>query len=231
MRLKKRAFDIGGGQKVSGVVALPSDTRDTAVILAHGAGNDMDSPFMCTAHEGLAARGYPSVKFNFPYKERGGKAPDPAPVLEKCWSHVIDAVRADKEIGARRIVIGGKSMGGRMASHVAAQGADVAGLVFLGYPLHPPGKTDQLRVAHLSKITVPMLFFAGTSDSLCNLDLLQAAIAELQAPVGLHVVDGGDHTIKVLKSLKRKDAEVLDEILDVTADWLKKFDKPASKTK
>src|SRR6185295_19940155 len=113
MRLEKRTFDIGAGQEVSGIVALPPDAkRNTAVILAHGAGNDMTSPFMCAAHEGMAERGYPSVKFNFPYKERHGRAPDPAPVLEKCWKHVIDAVRADNEIGARRIVIGGKSMGG-----------------------------------------------------------------------------------------------------------------------
>ena len=233
MRLRQRSFDLDNGQQVSGVVALPERAAPggTAVILGHGAGNDMTSPFMCAAHEGLAQRGVTAVKFNFPYKERGGKAPDPAPVLEKCWARVIDSIRADDEIGARRIVIGGKSMGGRMASHVAAQGADVAGLVFLGYPLHPPGKTDQLRVAHLSKITAPMLFFAGTRDSLCNLDLLKATIAKLKAPITLHVIDGGDHSFKVLKSLKRQDAEVLDEILDVTADWLKKIDKPASKTK
>jgi predicted alpha/beta-hydrolase family hydrolase len=231
MRLKKRMFDCGGG-RVSAVTALPSSPAGgTAVILAHGAGNDMTSPFLSAVHEGLAQRGYAAVKFNFPYKERGGKAPDPAPVLEKCWLKVIDAVRSDAEIGARRIVIGGKSMGGRMASHVAAQGADVAGLVFLGYPLHPPGRTDKLRVAHLARIEAPMLFFAGTRDPLCNLDLLEATITELAAPVTLHVIDGGDHSFKLLKSMQRGDAEVLEEIIDATTKWLKKIGSSPSKPK
>jgi predicted alpha/beta-hydrolase family hydrolase len=230
MSLRKRSFDLGDDVTVSGVVALPdgASANGTAVILAHGAGNDMTNPFLSAVHEGLAEHGYVCVKFNFPYKERHRGAPDPARVLEKCWTRVIDDVRADKEIGARRIVIGGKSMGGRMASHVAAQGADVAGLIFLGYPLHPPGKTDQLRVAHLSKIKAPMLFFAGTRDSLCNLDLLKATIAKLEARVTLHVIEGADHSFKVLKSLKRSDADVLKEIIDITAQWLKKIGKPPS---
>jgi predicted alpha/beta-hydrolase family hydrolase len=221
----KRSIDIGEGQKVSAAVARPSQgkVRDTVVILGHGAGNDMTNPFLSAVHTGLAEHGFPSVKFNFPYKERGGKAPDPAPVLERCWRHVIDAVASDSEIGARRIVIGGKSMGGRMASHVAAQGADVAGLVFLGYPLHPPGKTEKLRTAHLAKITAPMLFFAGTRDPLCNLDLLRATIDKLKTPITLKVIDGGDHSFKLPKSMKRDQADVLQEIIGDTADWLKKI--------
>jgi len=206
-------------------VALPAARaeHDTAVILAHGAGSDMTNPFLSAVHTGLAENGFPTVKFNFPYKERGGKAPDPAAVLERCWRHVIDAVAADKDIGARRIVIGGKSMGGRMASHVAAQGAEVAGLVFLGYPLHPPGQTQKLRTAHLGKITAPMLFFAGTRDSLCNLDLLRATIDTLRAPITLKVIEGGDHSFKLPKSMKRDEGEVLQEIIEDTVAWLKKI--------
>lgn len=232
MPLRERTYEVGSEQAVSGVLALPSGAaRDTVVILAHGAGSDMTSPFLCAVHEGLAQHGFPSVKFNFPYKERGGKAPDHASVLERCWLRVIEAVRRDPEIGARRVVIGGKSMGGRMASHVAARGADVDGLVFLGYPLHPPGKTEKLRTAHLGEITVPMLFFAGTRDSLCKLDLLKSSIAGLKAPITLKVIDGGDHSFKLLKSMKRDQAEVLKEIVDDTASWLNNTDAKPSKSK
>jgi hypothetical protein len=233
MPLRKRRFGIGGGREVSGLLALPDSEpfSDTVVILAHGAGNDMSNPLLSAVHTGLAAQGYPTVKFNFPYKERGGRAPDPTKVLESCWRHVLEAVQADREIGAKRIVIGGKSMGGRMASHVAAQGADVAGLVFLGYPLHPPGKTHQLRTAHLPNIKAPMLFFAGTRDSLCNLDLLKNTISGLEAPVTLHVIEGGDHSFKVLKSMQRDEADVCNELVSVTADWLKKSAGSASKAK
>lgn len=223
MPLRKRSFDLEGGQRVTAVVALPEAAPpwDTAVILGHGAGSDMTNPLLSAVHEGLASHGHPTVKFNFPYKERGGRAPDPAPVLEGCWRRVIDAVRNDHEIGTRHLVIGGKSMGGRMASHVAAQGADVAGLVFLGYPLHPPGKPDKLRIVHLDQIKAPMLFFAGTRDPLCNLDLLKTTIDKLKAPITLHVIEGGDHSFKVLKSMKRSETNISDEIIGTAAAWLK----------
>jgi len=218
-----RKIPLGNGQSVSAVAAFPdrfTPGSTTAVILAHGAGNDMDSPFLCAVHEGLAARGSVAVKFNFPYTARGSRAPDRAPVLEDCYRRVLDAVRADRSIAAPRIVIGGKSMGGRMASHLAAQGAEVAGALLLGYPLHPAGKPDQLRVAHLDRIRVPMLFLAGTRDPLCRLDLLRDAISRVRAPVDLHIIDGGDHSFNVPKSLQRAPAAVLEEIITVCANWL-----------
>lgn len=223
MDLERRHIAIGGGAAVSAVIAHPAGDAaapPTAVILAHGAGNDMQSPFLCAMHEGLAARGYVCVKFNFPYKERGGRAPDPAAALERCYTHVLEAVRDDRQIAAHRIVIGGKSLGGRMASHLAAKGANVDGLLFLGYPLHPPGRFDQLRVAHLDKIRAPMLFFAGTRDALCRLDLLKQTLARLTAPVTLHVIDGGDHSFKVLKKLGRDESAIWEEIIATSAHWL-----------
>jgi len=223
MPLRHRTVRLTDGQSVSAVVAYPTGFTPgsaTAVILAHGAGNDMQSPFLSAVHEGLAARGYVTVKFNFPYKERGGRAPDRAPVLEAAYRDVLQAVRADPDIAAPRIVIGGKSMGGRMASHLAAQGADVAGLLLLGYPLHPAGKPEQLRVAHLDRIRVPMLFVAGTRDALCDLELLRPTLKRLHAPVELHVVDGGDHSFKVPKSMPREPAAVLEEIVAVSTNWL-----------
>jgi predicted alpha/beta-hydrolase family hydrolase len=221
--IEQRDIPIAGGQSVSAVVAFPERSvarSRTTVVLAHGAGNDMRTPFLSAMHEGLAARGFVSVKFNFPYKQRGGRTPDPAPVLESCYERVLDAVRRDARIAPRRLVIGGKSLGGRMASHLAARGETIDGLLLLGYPLHPAGKPAQLRVAHLDKIRVPMLFFAGTRDPLCRLDLLRQCMERLRAPATLHVIEGGDHSFNVPKSLKREPAAVWSEIIETTAAWL-----------
>jgi predicted alpha/beta-hydrolase family hydrolase len=225
MILERRQISIGGGESVSAIVAHPAPraASSTVVILAHGAGNDMNGRFLSAIHEGLAERGYVCVKFNFPYTEAGRRAPDRAPVLENCYRHVVAAIRSDQRLVPRRIVIGGKSMGGRMASHLAAQGEAVAGLLLLGYPLHPPGKPEQLRVAHLPKITVPMLFFAGTRDPLCRLELLQQTLTQLHAAATLHVIDGGDHSFAVPKRMQREARDVLDEIVRVSAEWLAKL--------
>jgi predicted alpha/beta-hydrolase family hydrolase len=180
----------------------------------------MHSPFLSAVHEGLARRGYVAVKFNFPYTEKARRAPDCPAVLEGCYRHVLRAVRNDERIGARRIVIGGKSLGGRIASHLAAIGETVAGLILLGYPLHPPHKTDRLRIAHLSNICVPMLFFCGTRDALCDLRLLRQVLGSLSAPVTLHVIEGGDHSFNLPKSMRRSSAEVWAEIVDAGARWL-----------
>src|SRR5947207_9177040 len=150
---RRRRIPLPGGGAVSAVVALPAGFRrggrTPAVILAHGAGNDMRSTFMSTMHVGLAREGYVSVKFNFPYTEARRRAPDPRPVLERCYRAVIDAIGADRTLAAPWIAIGGKSLGGRIASYVAAAGAPVRGLVFLGYPLHPAGRPEMLRADHL----------------------------------------------------------------------------------
>lgn len=222
-RFEQRQIAIGGGESVSAVVACPEmriSGDAPAVILAHGAGNDMQGPFLSAVHEGLARRGYVAVKFNFPYTEKARRAPDRPTVLEACYSHVLRAVRNDARIGARCIVIGGKSLGGRIASHLAAMGEAVAGLILLGYPLHPPHQTDQLRIAHLGNIRVPMLFFCGTRDALCDLQLLRQALGSLSVPVALHVIEGGDHSFNLPKSMHRSSAEVWTEIVDVGARWL-----------
>jgi predicted alpha/beta-hydrolase family hydrolase len=202
------------------IIARPDGFRSgetVGVILAHGAGNDMTNPVVSAVHEGIARRGHLAVKFNFAFKERGGRRPDPPRALQSCFRRVVEAVRDE---GPRSVVLGGKSLGGRMASHLAADGFDCAGLLLLGYPLHPPRKTEQLRAAHLGSIAVPMLFFAGTRDPLCNLDLLRAAIAGLKADVTLHVIEGGDHSFAVPKRSGRSQEEVLAEIVDKSADWL-----------
>ncbi|MGH7788910.1 MAG: alpha/beta hydrolase family protein [Candidatus Binatia bacterium] len=212
-----RRFAMDGGGSVSGVETLPSAARrDTLLVLAPGAGTDLSNPLLVAVADGLAAHGYPSVRFNFPYKERGGRAPDPAPVLEACYRAVLAQMRG----AAARVVIGGKSMGGRMASHLAAQGSAVDGLLFLGYPLHPAGKPQQLRAAHLARIAAPMLFLAGTRDALCRLDLLRPVLAGLPRAT-LHVVDDADHSFAVRKSSGRDAAAVLDELLAASVAWLR----------
>jgi hypothetical protein len=195
--------------------------RVPGVILAHGAGNDMTNPLLVAVHEGLARHGYLSVKFNFPYTEQGRRAPDPVPVLEACYRSLIAAVRTDEALRPPRLVIGGKSLGGRIASQLAAQGVAIDGVLLLGYPLHPPGKAEKLRVEHLTRITVPMLFFAGTRDPLCTLELLRQTLKQLGAPVTLHVIAEGDHSFVVPKRTGRTQENVYEEIITVSSTWLR----------
>ncbi len=222
MNIISRKISVGPESEVSAVWAVPDayrPGRDAGLILAHGAGNDMHSAFISTVHEQLARRGVLTVKFNFPYKERGGKAPDRAPVLEAAWRAVAAAVRAD-ELAPGRLFLGGKSMGGRMATHLAAAGEPCAGLVLLGYPLHPARKPEKLRVEHLPRIRCPMLFIEGTRDPLCDLTLLRGILATLSAPVTLYVIEGGDHSFNLPKRLGRDGRDVFDEIVSVTEEWM-----------
>jgi predicted alpha/beta-hydrolase family hydrolase len=216
-------FPDGAGSTVSGDLALPAGSKEKGlplVILAHGAGNDMTSPFLVTIQEGIATHGWACLRFNFPYTERRSKAPDRAPVLEACYRAVVAAVR--ELMAPSQLVIGGKSLGGRMASHIAAAGEVVDGLVFLGYPLHAPGRTDRLRDAHLPRISAPMLLFAGTRDPLCDLDLLKCTLRKLKADTQLHVIPEGDHSFMVPKRTGRTNEQVLAEVVQVTSGWLAK---------
>jgi predicted alpha/beta-hydrolase family hydrolase len=166
------------------------------LILAHGAGADQTHPFLVAWAEGLAARGVQVVTFNFLYTERKRGAPDRAPQLEACYRAVVDAVRS---WGVDALAIGGKSMGGRIGSQIVAGGTDVRALVFLGYPLHPPKKPEQLRVQHWPKITRPMLFVQGTRDPFGGPDELRPHLTGLDAEIV--TVQGGDHSFAVPKKL------------------------------
>lgn len=213
MQRLDRKIQVAPGTEVSSVWLVPEAAPRRALVLAHGAGNDMHAPLLCFVHERLAARGLLSVKFNFPYKERGGKAPDRAPVLEATWRAVLAAVRG--HLPAERIVLAGKSMGGRMASHLAAQGEACAGLIFLGYPLHSARQPQKLRAEQLARIGVPMLFVQGTRDALCDLALFEPILARLTAPVRLHRIEQGDHSFELPKRAGRGQEEVWREIVDV----------------
>jgi predicted alpha/beta-hydrolase family hydrolase len=195
---------------------------DVVLIIAHGAGHGMNSAFISYLQQNIAAQDILTVKFNFPYIEQGRKAPDRAPLLLQTWQAVLDAVLTKTQLAADKIFISGKSMGGRIASMLAAQPSTFGGLILYGYPLHAPGKTDKPRYEHLSDISCPMLFFQGTRDSLCKLEILQSFIKQLNPEPDLHIIVGGDHSFKVLKRLNRTESSVWDEIVNATCSWLKK---------
>ena len=209
------------------IVTYAADGAPRALlVLAHGAGAGQKHPFMVDAARGLASRGIDVVTFDFPYMARGRKAPDRAPVLEQAFRDAIASARQWSR--APRLFIGGKSMGGRMATHLGAsasaeatadrQGLEgLAGIVALGYPLHPPGNPQQLRVAHLPDITVPVLIVQGERDTFGTPAELEPALKTMKAPVTLHVVAGGDHSLAV----KRKDgAGAFDAVLDRISSWI-----------
>jgi uncharacterized protein len=191
--------------------------RGTTVILGHGAGADMTSPFLRFFADGLRAAGHAAVRFNFPYREEGKRAPNPRRLLEATYRAVLAAVHKSH---AGPIFIGGKSMGSRMATYLAAAGEDVAGLALLGYPLHPAGKPEKIRHDHFPDLRVPALFLSGDRDPLCDLALLRRSLRSYGGEATLSVVEGGEHSFKVLKRSGRTDEEALAGALDVLLGWL-----------
>lgn len=192
----------------------PWDGR-TAIILAHGAGQGMQSPFMSYFHTELAGCGFLAVKFNFEYMDQSKKVPDPQPKLQGHYRAVVSNVA--EEYKPRHVIIGGKSMGGRVASYIAADLPVVNGLVFLGYPLHPPGKPDQLRDQHLYDLQLPMLFISGTKDTFAQRDLLENVIRRIGDRATLVWIEGGDHSLKK----GRGDKESLQRAVGQIAKWVR----------
>jgi predicted alpha/beta-hydrolase family hydrolase len=190
----------------------------TVVVLGHGAGGTRRSPAMTTIADALAASGRRVLLYNFLYTDRGGRRPDPPDVLEATTRAVGEFART--ELGAQRLVHGGRSMGGRIASQAVAKGAPCDGLVFLAYPLHPPGQTGKMRDRHLPDVGAPMLFVQGTRDDFARWDLLTGVLERLGTRATLHPVEDGDHSFKVLKRSGRTAAEVQSEIERVVRDWL-----------
>jgi predicted alpha/beta-hydrolase family hydrolase len=214
-----------GTTEVSARLYPAESTPSPCLILGHGAGAGHDSGFMVEFGRALAARGLDAVTFNFPYTEQGRRVPDRNDVLEACWRGVIAAVKERRPDGA--LFIGGKSMGGRIASQVAAApGAEAlgfAGLVFLGYPLHPPGRPHQLRVSHWPAVRVPALFVQGSRDTFGAPDELRAHLASWGAPTELLVVDDGDHSLKVRKGPApgRSQHAVYAEVQERVVGWIR----------
>jgi len=201
------------------------------LVLAHGAGAGQTSEFMAGFATGLASRGLDVVTFNFPFTERGKRLPDPQPVLEACYRAVLDHLAADPEAGVRPLFIGGKSLGGRMASHVAAARdvGDAAidawwdrlrGLVLIGYPLHPPGKPQQVRVSHLPRIIHPMLVVQGAKDAFGTPSELRLFFDVLPAASEIYTVEQGNHSLEVPKRSGLSQAEAFGAAQDRIVAWV-----------
>jgi predicted alpha/beta-hydrolase family hydrolase len=187
-------------------------------VCAHGAGGSMNDKGTLAAANLLRQTGLDVVRFNFLYKEKGSGRPDPMPLLKKCFAAVV--AHARREIQPNRLIIGGRSMGGRAASMLAAEQFECDGLLMLAYPLHPDKKPEQLRDAHLPSITMPTLCLNGTRDALCRKDLMEAVLPRLRPDFQMHWLEGADHMFHVLKSSGRTDADVLVEVGEVSARWL-----------
>ena len=225
---------LAAGESVS-ALDYPADARpaaagttvapETTLVLAHGAGAPQTHPFMIAFARGLSSRGIGVVTFNFLYKERGRRAPDPPARLEACYRSVIAAVRERGPASGRRLLVGGKSMGGRIASQVVAAdtrdgvSSGVDGLVLLGYPLHPPGRPEKMRDAHLPAINAPMLFVQGSRDAFGTPDELRPVLARCSA-AELFVVDGGDHSFRVRGKDAPTEAHVHAAVQDAIGDWI-----------
>jgi uncharacterized protein len=201
-----------------GAVTYAAEGDATAVlVLAHGAGAGQRHPFMTGTAKGLAARGISVVTFDFPYMRARRHVPDKTPVLEAAFREIVDATREWSK--TNDVFIGGKSMGGRMATHLAAQGLEgLRGIVALGYPLHPPGRPDKPRTEHLPSIRVPVLIVQGERDTFGTPDELEPVIVTMKTKVTLHVVVGGDHSLTVRGT--KKD-EAFTDVLEVIANWVR----------
>lgn len=212
-----------GGAGLSAVFERPARAaRGSAVLLAHGAGYHMESPWMTTVAAGLVARGFPVLRFNYPYRERAQREKHPVPpdrpaVLEDAHAAALAALAT--RAGGKRLILAGKSLGGRMATRIAAKGEHCAGLVLFGYPLHPPKQPAKTRSEHFPAIAQPALFLQGTRDDFADLGLLRTALARWGGRATLEVIEDADHGFHVRKSSGRTDEEVLESLLDRVERW------------
>jgi len=206
-----------GAQQVSGVLTVPDGAR-ACFVFAHGAGAGMKHPFMAAVALGLAQRGIATLRYNFPYMERGSKRPDPPKVAQAGVRAAV--AEAAERLPRLPLLAGGKSFGGRMTSQAqaAAPLPSVRGLAFLGFPLHAPGKPSDERAAHLADVKVPMLFLQGSRDDFAKPELLLPVVTRVGAT--LRVFDDADHSFHVPARTGRKDAAVMAELLDVLAGWI-----------
>lgn len=223
---EEKRIAVEGAGEVSALLVRPAKAK-WMLALAHGAGAGMQHSFMEKLAEELAGVNIATLRYQFPYMEqradRGRCAPDPPAVL---MATVVAAVQAVVEAGrGLPLLAGGKSMGGRMTSQAAAQGLlrDARGLVFFGFPLHPPNKPGTTRAEHLMKIPMPMLFLHGTRDTLADLKLLRSVCAKVGQRATLHVIESADHSFHVLKRSGKDDATVMRELAETTAAWAEKL--------
>jgi uncharacterized protein len=223
-RAQSRRLGLPWGESVTTLAygAAPDRRAGITLILAPGAGAPQLSDFMRQYAAGLAARGIDVVTFNFAYQEAKRRVPDRNERLETCYRRVVESVR--ETLGGNRLAIGGKSMGGRIATQLAAAGAgELLGLVLLGYPLHPPGKPAQQRAQHLAAIATPLLIVQGARDNFGTPEELRAVVPAIPASVTLHVVADADHSLKVPKKAEVPQERAHHEVQDAIAEWLRRL--------
>jgi uncharacterized protein len=216
---KPLRIPLADGREVSGLLLLPAKAK-SILVLAHGAGAGMQHPFLAALSNALAAHHIATLRYQFPYMERKGRAPDQPAILMDTVDAAITV--AAKTVPKLPLFAGGKSMGGRMTSQAAARNPlpGVHGLIFFGFPLHPPGAPSIRRADHLEKVAVPMLFLQGTRDTFADLKLLSPVVSKLGSLATLHLLDTADHSFHVLKSSKRTDADALEELAATTASFI-----------
>ena len=210
-----------GGTVTALLYQTPSSPK-AALILAHGAGAGQRSPFMVEFARAIAALGVDVMTFNFPYTEQRRRLPDRRPVLESCYQRVVSETAREVSSARDRLFIGGKSMGGRIATQIAAASKTlpIRGLVLLGYPLHPPGKPNERRDAHLPAVGRPMLFVQGSRDTFGSPAELEPVLANLTPAAVVHVVAGGDHSFKISRATRHNQAAVFDDVQRTVVEWI-----------
>jgi predicted alpha/beta-hydrolase family hydrolase len=209
---------VGGEETTAAFEAAETSEQGVVFVCAHGAGGSMNDRGLLATARTLRSRGIGVVRFNFLYKEKGSGRPDPMPRLKECVAAVV--ARTRDELQPKTLIIGGRSMGGRAASMLAADGFECDGLLLLAYPLHPPGQPEKLRDAHLPAIRVPVLCFNGTRDPFCRRDLMEAALKTVKTTWEMRWIEGADHSFHVPKSSGRTDSEVLIEIGNFGEAWV-----------
>jgi uncharacterized protein len=216
---QKLEFEVANADSVSAILNNPSKAS-ACYVFAHGAGAGMTHPFMETFAAGLGERGVASLRYQFPYMEKGSRRPDPPAVAHAAVRAAV--AEAGRACPGLPLIAGGKSFGGRMTSQAQASAplSGVRGLAFVGFPLHPAGKPSSERAKHLAEVKVPMLFLQGTRDTLAELTLLEPIVASLGPLASLHLVREADHSFHVLARSGRNDREVMTEILDAFANWI-----------
>ena len=216
---QKLAIEIANSGSVSALLIRPAEAR-ACFVFAHGAGAGMTHPFMETFATGLGERGVASLRYQFPYMEKGSRRPDPPGIAQAAVRAAV--AEAGLSCPGLPLIAGGKSFGGRMTSQAQASAplAGVRGLAFLGFPLHPAGKPSSDRAKHLAEVHVPMLFMQGTRDNLAELALMEPVVTSLGPPASLHLVREADHSFHVLARSGRNDREVMTEVLDAFAAWV-----------
>lgn len=216
---KITSWKIGVGADAVSAEYEPATTEQRAVfVCAHGAGGNMNDRGILATSKALRNAGFGVVRFNFVYREKRSGRPDPMPRLKECITAVVGHTR--NELEPDFLITGGRSMGGRAASMLAADGSQTDGLLLLAYPLHPAGQPEKLRDAHLPAIRVPVLCINGTRDALCEKSLMEKVLTTVQTDWTMHWVEGADHSFHVLKSSGRTDAEVMLEISESSSVWL-----------